>query len=312
MIVFGPVPSRRLGRSLGVNNIPPKECSYACLYCQVGATTNKSIERKSFAGSDEIYVEVKRKIEENADAIIDYLTIVSNGEPTLDINLKETIEKLKELGIKVAVITNSSLIWMDEVKSALNSADLVSLKVDSVIESKWKILNNPQIDLELEKILDGILDFSKNHVGKLITETMLVDGINEDELSIKKTAEFISIVNPDRAYISIPTRPPASKSIHPASTAALNLAYQIFDSKNIKTEFLINYEGNDFEGSKNIEDLILNTTSVHPMRRDAINKLLSNAGKSWNVIENLMTENKIKVIDYGGNTFVLRNFINKP
>lgn len=312
MIVFGPVPSRRLGRSLGINNIPPKECSYACLYCQVGATTNKSIERKSFTGSDEIYVEVKKKIEENADAVIDYLTIVSNGEPTLDINLKETIEKLKGLGIKVAVITNSSLIWMDEVKSALNSADLVSVKVDSAIESKWKKINNPHRDLELERILNGVLDFSKNHAGKLITETMLVDNINDDELSIKKTAEFLSIVNPDKAYISIPTRPPASKNILPASTKSLNLAYQIFDSKNIKTEFLIDYEGNDFEGSKNIEDLILNTTSVHPMRRDAVDKLLAKAGKSWSVIENLMTENKIKVIDFGGNTFVLRNFINKP
>lgn len=312
MIVFGPVPSRRLGRSLGINNIPPKVCSYACLYCQVGATTDKSIERKSYAGAEEIFKIVKKKIDENPKAAIDYLTIVSNGEPTLDINLKETIEKLKELGIKIAVITNSSLIWMDEVKTALNSADLISLKVDSAIESKWKRLNNPHRDLELERILNGVVDFSKNRKGKLITETMLVDNINDDELSIKKTAEFIAKINPDTAYISIPTRPPASKNILPASTGSLNLAYQIFDFQNIRTEFLINYEGDDFKGLENIEDLIMNTTSVHPMRKEAVNKLLFQAGKSWKVIDNLIMENKIKIIDYRGNSFVLRNFINKP
>ena len=122
-IVFGPIPSRRLGRSLGVNNIPPKICSYSCVYCQVGLTTQISFKRKEYYSPMIVYTEVKDRLKElkiNKEQI-NYLSFVPDGEPTLDINLYETIQSLQDFGIKIAVFTNSSLIWKKEVKAALNS-----------------------------------------------------------------------------------------------------------------------------------------------------------------------------------------------
>ena len=132
MITFGPVPSRRLGRSLGINNIPPKVCSYSCAYCQVGRTTQMEVERRPFYRPEEILDEVREKVENSWEQgkAIDYLTFVPDGEPTLDINLGREIEILKPLGIKVAVISNASLIWNEGVREVLSKADWVSLKVE--------------------------------------------------------------------------------------------------------------------------------------------------------------------------------------
>ncbi|MGD9237213.1 MAG: radical SAM protein, partial [Desulfobacterales bacterium] len=136
MIAFGPVPSRRLGRSLGINNIPAKICTYSCVYCQVGKTTRMQIERAPFYRPEEIFRDVENKIEQaqRKGESIDYLTFVPDGEPTLDANLGQEIELLKSLGPKVAVITNGSLIWRKDVRSALAKADWVSFKIDSLTE----------------------------------------------------------------------------------------------------------------------------------------------------------------------------------
>ncbi len=126
LLAFGPVPSRRLGRSLGVNNIPPKNCTYSCVYCQLGKTLNTDIIRNSFYRPQDVLSEVNNKIDEALcrKERIDYLTFVPDGEPTLDINLKKEISLLKELGLPIAIITNSSLLWQKEVREALLEADL--------------------------------------------------------------------------------------------------------------------------------------------------------------------------------------------
>jgi len=125
MIAFGPVPSRRLGRSLGVNNIPPKVCTYSCVYCQVGRTIRMQVERRVFYGPEEILQAARDKVERARESgePIDYLTFVPDGEPTLDVNLGREIELLRSLGIKIAVITNASLIWREDVREALMKAD---------------------------------------------------------------------------------------------------------------------------------------------------------------------------------------------
>ena len=130
MIVFGPVPSRRLGRSIGINNIPPKICSYSCIYCQIGRSQQMLINRKEFFTPLEILDKVNKKIQEteNHGMAVDYLTFVSDGEPTLDINLGQEIELIKSTGVKIAVISNASLIWREKVQQDLSKADLVSLK----------------------------------------------------------------------------------------------------------------------------------------------------------------------------------------
>ena len=125
MIAFGPVPSRRLGRSMGVNNIPPKVCTYACVYCQLGRTTDMGIQRCTFHGPEEILDAVRDKVQKAGQSgePIDYLTFVPDGEPTLDVRLGREIELLRALGIKIAVITNASLIWREDVREDLRKAD---------------------------------------------------------------------------------------------------------------------------------------------------------------------------------------------
>ncbi len=158
MITFGPVPSLRLGRSLGINNIPPKSCSYSCVYCQVGPTHHRKINPQAFYPPEEILAAVESSLEaaDRAGETIDYLIFVPDGEPTLDENLGATIELLLLLGFKIAVISNASLIWREEVRETLSKADWLSLKIDSVDEVLWKRINQPHSDLQLEKILESI------------------------------------------------------------------------------------------------------------------------------------------------------------
>ena len=208
MIPFGPIPSRRLGRSLGINNIPPKVCSYSCVYCQLGRTINMQTEPRSFYEPVRLVQEVKDKVDKTraAGEAIDYLTFVPDGEPGLDINLGEEIEGLKPLGIRIATISNASLLWRNEIRERLSEADWVSVKVDAVDPATWRRVNRPHRSLDLAKILDGIREFAKSFRGQLVTETMLVNGLNDSESDAEQIGAFVATLQPDIAYVSIPTR----------------------------------------------------------------------------------------------------------
>lgn len=309
MIVFGPIPSRRLGRSLGINNIPPKICSYSCVYCQVGLTTKLSIDRKEFYSPMMIYTSVKDRLNKLkiSNDIVDYLSFVPDGEPTLDINLAETIQLLQNLGIKIAVFTNSSLVWHKDLQEALNFADYVSLKVDSTHEKTWLKINRPHKSLSLQKILDGILEFQQNYSGKLVTETMLIDGMNDNEDDLIKTAHFIVKVSPQVAYLTVPTRPTPLKHIHRPYKEKLDSVYKIFKSIYADTELLDIYEGNEFSTGFEPEQELINIMAVHPMRKDAVENYLEKIKSDWNVITKLIEEEKITELEYEGNLFYKKN-----
>ena len=312
-IAFGPVPSRRLGQSIGINNIPPKICSYSCIYCQLGRTHTLQITRTPFYTSQEIVTAVKQKIQgakEKKEAI-DYLTFVADGEPTLDGNLGEEIELLKTTGIKIAVITNSSLIWKKVVRDDLRKVDWVSLKVDTVDQEIWHRINRPYGSLNLRDILDGMSEFSHSFSGDLVTETMLIQDVNDNVERLEKVAEFIAGLSPKKSYISIPIRPPAEKWVKSASENKINRAFQIFKEHGIETEYLIGYEGNAFAYTGNVEEDILSITSVHPMKEEAIIAFLKKADSSWNVIKKLIREKKLVEIKYTDNKFYIRKLPKK-
>ena len=309
-LAFGPVPSRRLGKSLGINNIPAKNCTYSCIYCQLGRTIKMKVERQKFYKAEEIFKEVKNKVKKanSRNERIDYLTFVPDGEPTLDVNLGEEIRLLKKIGISIAVITNASLVWRDDVKKDLMEANLVSLKVDSVSEKLWRRINRPHKNLSLEKILAGIKSFAEEFKGKIITETMLVENF-QDESELKKIAMFLgSLKRLDKAYIAIPTRPPAEKWVEPAKEETLNCAFQIFSEKlgMDRVEYLIGYEGNAFAFTGNIEEDLLSITAVHPMRKEAVAELLRKAKANWNIVKKLLNENKLVELEYQGNQYYMR------
>jgi len=308
MKAYGPVPSRRLGKSLGINNIPPKVCSYSCVYCQLGTTIRTYIERREFYEIEAIIKDVNRKVKEakKNKEFIDYLSFVPDGEPTLDINLGREIELLRSLRIKIAVITNASLIWREDVRDDLLGADWVSLKIDAISEKIWHRINRPHRSLRLEKILDGMLEFARVFGGELTTETMLIRGINDNDREIEEIADFLSELKPDRAYISIPTRPPARRDIMPASEEKINMAYQILSNKLSNVEYLIGYEGNAFAFTGDVEEDLLSITSVHPMREEAVREFLSKTRSDWSIIERLIEENKLIETEYGGKRFYMR------
>jgi wyosine [tRNA(Phe)-imidazoG37] synthetase (radical SAM superfamily) len=293
-----------------VNNIPPKYCTYACVYCQVGCTKNLTIERRDFYDPRDLSSEICQRVAQaqKENERIDYIAFVPDGEPTLDRRLGEEISLLKKTGIPVAVITNGSLLGDDEVKRALKDADWVSVKVDAVEEEVWHMVDRPHGSLKLSAILDGIVDFARGYTGMLVTETMLVSGVNDGDEQLSVLSRFIGDLHPRTAYVSIPTRPPAEKGVRGPDEARLNRAYQIFSSRIEQVEYLVGYEGNAFAFSGNVEEDILNITAVHPMREEAVETFLVRAGASGEVVDRLIDRGDLMRTTYEGHRFYVRRF----
>lgn len=308
--VYGPVPSRRLGHSLGINNIPAKVCPYSCVYCQAGRTLEMRIERRAYHEPEEILRNVRAKMEKAKEAgeVIDYLTFVPDGEPTLDANLGQEIGLLKSLGVPIGVIANSSLLWRDDVREELREADWVSLKVDTTQEKTWRQIDRPHKALRLAPILEGMLKFAGTFAGKLVTETMLVKGLNDGDRCIREIADFLGQLQPEVAYLSIPTRPPAEEWVCGPDEATLNRICHILDDTVNRTEFLVGYEGDAFAFTGDVEEDLLSITAVHPMREEAVDVLLQRAGVGWAMIHRLVAQGDILETEYGGHKFYLRRF----
>ncbi len=295
---------------MGINNIPHKACTYSCSYCQVGRTIHKEIDRRLFYQPDDLLKDVRDKVEmtRRKKEPIDYLTFVPDGEPTLDINLGLAISLLRSLGIKIGVITNGSLLWREDVRSDLMNADWVSVKVDSVIEKPWYMLNRPHRTLQLETLLDGIVKFANEFKGILATETMLVRDINDTTVGIEAVSDFLATLKPDISYLAIPLRPPAEKRGQPPSEEIVNRAYQQLSRKQTPVELLIGYEGNSFASTGNAREDLLGITAVHPMRRDAVENFLKRSSAEWALIDDLIVHGDLVETEHGGNIFYLRKF----
>jgi len=310
MICFGPVPSRRLGKSLGINNIPSRKvCSYSCIYCQVGITKDFRTKLTLFYKPNDIFVAVKKHLALlNEKDKPDYLTFVSNGEPTLDRHLGETIEALKIFGIPIAVITNASLLFNPNVRDALYLADWVSVKVDSNDRTIWEWINRPDSNLYFEGYRESIIDFSAKYSGKLMTETMLVSGVNDSQNALQQTAELLYSIQPDIAYLSIPIRPPAVSSIKIPSESAMIEAHQILSEKSLQVELLLGFEGTNTGYTGNIIDDIVDICTVHPIREDTMMELLRKDNATPDILTSLIEQKYIKAIQYNLNTFYIRRF----
>jgi wyosine [tRNA(Phe)-imidazoG37] synthetase (radical SAM superfamily) len=310
MISFGPVPSRRLGKSLGINNIiSPKTCTYDCVYCQVGKTLKKGIKREAYFKPEVIFEKVRQHLGRlNKESQPDYLTFVSNGEPTLDINLGKSILLLKKLGFPVAVITNASLLFDESVREDLFKADWVSLKMDAADNDTWQKVNQPDPGLDFKKHLENVSHFISIYKGMLCTETMIIKGLNDSAEIFSNLAELIKTVNPYIAYLAIPIRPPSVKTAIPPDTEMMNMAWQIFNKSGIKTEFLTGFEGIETGFTGNIYEDILNTTAVHPLREDSLINLLKHDNADYEVVKSLIKQRLIQITVYNGKKFYLREY----
>ena len=309
MIAFGPVPSRRLGKSLGVNHIPPKHCPYSCVYCQVGRTIKLETKPQAFFPVEQVIAEVGKKINESTRVgrSIDYISLVPDGEPSLDKNLFQLIKGLSAFEIPVAVISNASLINHDEVQEALCLADWVSLKVDTLIESDWHRINRPHRSLSLSSILSGILAFQKQFHGELVTETMLISGINDDKRSILQLSIFLQELQPFKSYFSIPVRPPAESWVKAPDSESIRIILDLIQQELSFADVLFDQEEADFVSTGNMVDDILATLAVHPIYEKALRAMLQRADVDWGIVEGLLKYGKISTIQYRDQLFFVSN-----
>jgi wyosine [tRNA(Phe)-imidazoG37] synthetase (radical SAM superfamily) len=309
-LVFGPVPSRRLGRSLGINNVPPKSCTYSCIYCQVGPTEERETEPRPFLPAEELVAAVTRRVRRlrKRGERIDYLTFVPDGEPTIDEGLAAEIEGLRPLGLPIAVISNASQVWREEVRSALGLADWVSLKVDSVEEATWRRMNRPHPTLRLEAVLDGIDRFAREARCELVTETMLVAGVNDTDQEADATSAFLECIRPRAAYLAVPTRPPAEPGVRPPDETVVTRVFQRFAERLPRVELLTGYEGDAFGATGDAAEDLLAVTAVHPMREEAALALLARNGADRTVLDRLVSDGSMCATEYMGHTFYIRRF----
>ena len=204
--VYGPVPSRRLGRSLGIDLIPFKTCSYDCIYCQLGRTTAKTTQRKEWVPSDTVINQVKGKLESHPD----YITISGSGEPTLHSKIGEVIVRIKEMtNIPIAVLTNGSLFWLPEVRRSLRTADLVLPSLDAGSDSLYRYINRPHPDIPFGKMLEGLVKFRDEYAGKYWLEILLLGGVTTVETQVNALANDIKLIGPDKVHVHTVSRPPA-------------------------------------------------------------------------------------------------------
>ncbi len=229
-IVYGPVPSRRLGISLGVDVVPYKTCSYDCIYCQLGKTTNRTIQRGSFVPIDSVMGEIREVTGQNSD--IDYITFSGSGEPTLNAEIGQMIETVKEFTqIPVAVLTNGSLLWDKKVREDLSLADLVVPSLDAFSEEVFRKINRPVAGLGIKKVLDGLKTFCAQFHGKIYLEIMLVRNINDSEEEIKKINQFVQDLRIDKIQLNTVVRPPCDPGAIPLSEEELLKVKALFDPK---------------------------------------------------------------------------------
>ncbi|RLI77468.1 radical SAM protein [Archaeoglobales archaeon] len=287
--VYGVVPSRRLGKSLGVNVIPRKTCSYSCVYCQLGRTTNKTIKRRSYFPKEEILDELMVKSKEN----FDYITFAGEGEPTLCKDLGWLIEKSKELG-KVAVITNSSLLFDEDVRNDLAECDVVIPSLDAADQKTFLKVNRP-VKLSIDRVIEGIIEFGEIFKGELNVEVMLVKGYNDSYEVLNRIKKALAKIKPDKVYLMTFTRPPAEK-VEPVDNRGLFLAYSIIGDV-ADVELIVEPEIGEF-GIKSLGDLI-SVLRRHPMRKEQIEGFLKMLNSDFSTIKNF----GVNEVKYKGETY---------
>jgi wyosine [tRNA(Phe)-imidazoG37] synthetase (radical SAM superfamily) len=265
---FGPVPSRRLGQSLGIDTIPLKTCNWNCVYCQLGRSIPVTNERKEYYPRQEIVDEVRQVVAAHGPRQIDWLTFVGSGEPTLHIGIGWLIREVKALSnLPVAVITNGSLLYRPDVRQELMAADAVMPTFDCGSPDLYRRIIRPHPEITFERHVQGLVEFSREYEGKLWVELMLMRGLNDSEEALRDIAAILRQVQPDAVNINLPTRPPAETWVHVPDKAAQMRACAILGTVARvvpPTEGIFDLDscGDD---SQALVDAIVNVITRHPM-----------------------------------------------
>jgi len=297
---YGPVPSRRLGRSLGVSPIPVKTCTYSCVYCQLGRTTDLTDVRKSYYKKEDILEEILARAENSR---FDYITFVGDGEPTLCKDLGWLIKETKKhLQARTAVITNGSIVSREDVRSELKYADVIIPTLDAGNEKTFRAVNRPHPKIRFSEMLKGLTDFRHEYSGQIWLEVMLVKGINDSEKELLSLARVVDMVAPDRVYVVTPIRPPAESWVEPPGPETIIMAQEIIGN----TIAIVNRESGQFDyyGFADARQAILEIGSRHPLRRDQAAEIETAFGGS-EVVDQMLRDRELIRTEYGGVIYLL-------
>ena len=302
--IFGPVPSRRLGQSLGIDTIPLKTCNWNCVYCQLGRSLPVTNQRSEYVPARDLLLEAEQVLGSYRNGEIDWVTFVGSGEPTLHSRLGEIIRSIKKItSLPVAVITNGSLLYLPEVRQELSIADAVLPTLDAGTAELYRKINRPHPEITFQRLVDGLIAFRKEYQGKLWVEVMLVHGLNDSTQALEKISEILQKVKPDAVHINLPTRPPVETWVQATNEEGLMRAMSIFG--NI-AEVVHPAEGSfDLSGYKNIAEAIIGIITRHPMRQDELERTLAR----WlpyqvkDALRKLETSGLVQIVERNGFQF---------
>lgn len=302
--VFGPVPSRRLGRSLGIDPVPLKSCNWNCVYCQLGRTVPLVGERGELAPAAEIVQEVHAALQAHRPGEIDWITLVGSGEPTLNDRLGWMIRKVKAMtDTPVAVITNGSLLYRADVREELRAADAVLPSLDAGTSSLYCAINRPHPWFTFDRLLDGLESFRREYAGKLWIEVMLVKDLNDGEAALEGIAAILSRIHPDEVHLSLPLRPPAEPWVEPADQFGLERAESILGA--VSRILPPIPKGTELSGSDDLVEAIIGVISRHPMEEGDLLETLGRYAPAEirDVLSKLGTSGRAQVVTRSGKRF---------
>lgn len=302
--VFGPVPSRRLRQSLGIDTIPLKTCNWNCVYCQLGRTVPLVNARKNYIPPEVILAEVQAALAAHRSGEIDWITFVGSGEPTLHASLGLLIRQVKSLtDLPVAVITNGTLLYLPGVRAELIAADAVLPTLDAGTPKLYRSINRPHPDITFERLVRGLSAFREQYTGKLWIEVMLVRSLNDSEPALRHIAAVLRKIKPDEVHINLPTRPPAETWVQPPDDEGLMRATAILgDSAHVVQPI----EGTfDLSGCNDLTDAIVGVITRHPMREEQLRHALErwSPGQVEEALAELEASGRAQVIERYGARF---------
>jgi len=269
---YGPVPSRRLGRSYGVDIVPFKVCTLDCVYCQLGKTTEKTIERKDYGLIEPILAELRETLAEGLEA--DFITIAGSGEPTLNLRLGELIDGIKKItDIPVAVLTNGTLLYKEDVRADCAKADVVMPSLDAGDEQAFQRINRPHKDISIENLISGLCAFRDEFAGRIWLEVFFVEGLNTDAEQIVKIRDAIELIRPNKVQLNTAVRPTAEADIKRLDAERLRaIAARLGPKCEVVADFSMSHHGRSFENKA--EDVL----SILKRRPCSLNDICSGLG----------------------------------
>ncbi len=301
--IFGPVLSRRLGVSLGIDLLPEKVCSFDCIYCECGKTEIKTLEIKEWVPAKEVMEEIKEYL--SKDTSLDFITITGSGEPTLHSKIGEIIDYVKKItSIPVAVLTNGSLLHLKEVRESLYKADVVAPSLNAVTEKTFRVINRSFFTISPSLIIDGLIQFRKEFSGKIWLEIVFVKGINDNMEEIKKIAEALEKIQPDKIHLNTVIRPPTEKWAKPLSFEELE---KIKECLGEKTEIVTPRKEMRAEMKRRaIESKISEIAKRRPVSREELSRIFyMNEGDISKIVESLLERGILKMEKFEGTDYFI-------